>query len=275
MIQFIYFLILTLNFCLYGIVFSPCISWVKASENDVSNYKSAVLCSLRAFHLPAAALLCTDMCCKDVSHHTAISQSAISQYAEAVTSALLSAAQSNIPHTNRRDSGTRCISGWSERVEPLRQKSLFWHRLWVDCGRPRNGVVADCMRRIRANYHYAVRQVKRDEELIVRDRIATALIEDPSRNFWAEVKKIRRNQVCSSKIVYGCTDETSIAQLFVRKYRSLYSSVPFDTFEMQDILHELDARVSDVTLGKADHIINSQDVLTTIGRLNVHKNDGN
>jgi hypothetical protein len=40
---------------------------------------------------------------------------------------------------------------------------------------------------------------------------------------------------------------------------------------MQDILHELDARVSDVTLGKA----NSQDVLTAIGRLNVHKNDDN
>ena len=28
-------------------------------------------------------------------------------------------------------------------------------------------------------------------------------------------------------------------------------------------------------LSKADHIINSHDVLTAIGRLNVHKNDGN
>jgi hypothetical protein len=106
MIQFIFVLIFTLNFCLYGIVFSPRISWVKASENDVSNYKSAVLFSLRASHLPATALLCTDMCCKDVSRHTAISQ-----YAEAVTSALQSAAESNIPHTNPRHSGTRRIPG--------------------------------------------------------------------------------------------------------------------------------------------------------------------
>jgi hypothetical protein len=44
---------------------------------------------------------------------------------------------------------------------------------------------------------------------------------------------------------------------------------------MQDILHELDARVSDGILGKVNHIINSQDVLTAIGRLNVLKNDGN
>ena len=141
-----------------------------------------MLRSLTAFRLPAAALLCTDMCCKDVSHHIAISH-----YAEAITSALLSAAESNIPHTNPRHSGTRRIPGWSERVEPLRQKSLFWHGLWVDCGRPRNGVVADCMRRTRANYdHYAVRQVKRDEDLIVKERIANALIEDPRRNFWVE-----------------------------------------------------------------------------------------
>jgi hypothetical protein len=54
-------------------IFSPRISWVKASENDVNNYRAAVLRSLTAFHLPAAALLCTDnMCCKDVSHNTAV-----------------------------------------------------------------------------------------------------------------------------------------------------------------------------------------------------------
>ena len=112
--------------------------------------------------------------------------------------------------------------------------------------------------------------------MIVKERIANALIEDSSRSLWAEVKKIRSNQVCSSKIVDGCrpTDETSIAQLFAHKY-SLYCNVPFDTIEMQEILHELDSRVSVGGVSKVDHIINSQDVLTAIGRLNVHKSDGN
>jgi len=117
---------------------------------------------------------------------------------------------------------------WSDRVEPLRQKSLFWHGTWVDFGRPRNGIVADCMRRTRANYHYGVRQVKRDEDFIVRDRIANALIDDPNRNFWAEVKQMRSNNACTSRIVDGCTDATSIAQWFALKYCTLYSSVPFD-----------------------------------------------
>jgi hypothetical protein len=114
-----------------------------------------------------------------------------------------------------------------------------------------------------------------NEDLIVTEQLANALIEDPSHNYWAEVKKFRSNQVCSLKVVDGCTDKISIAQLFTHKYRSLCSSVPFDTIEMQDILHERDFCVSDGGLSKADHIINSQDVLAAIGRIGVHKNDGN
>jgi len=35
---------------------------------------------------------------------------------------------------------------------------FFWHRMWQDCGRPRSGVVFDCMRRSRLAYHYATRK---------------------------------------------------------------------------------------------------------------------
>jgi hypothetical protein len=29
---------------------------------------------------------------------------------------------------------------------PAREKSLFWHRMWLDCDRPKQGAVADAMR---------------------------------------------------------------------------------------------------------------------------------
>ena len=145
----------------------------------------------------------------------------------------------------------------------------------MDCGRPHNGVVADIMCRICASYHYAIRQVKKDEDLIVREKLANALIDDPSRNFWAEVRKIRSGKLTSSKIVDGCTDESSIAQLFALNYRRLYSSVPYDASEMQDILNELDVRIRDSGLNSSDHIFNSADVRDAIDKLNLHKGDGN
>jgi len=70
----------------------------------------------------------------------------------------------------------------------LRVKSLFWHRMWVDCGRPRNDAVADVMRRTRAAYHYAIRQTRQEENTIIRDRVAASLLEDGKRNFWQEIK---------------------------------------------------------------------------------------
>jgi len=55
-----------------------------------------------------------------------------------------------------------------------REKSVLWHRIWVECGRPNTGPVVDVMRRTRALYHYAVRRVKRDEQVSVRQGFADA-----------------------------------------------------------------------------------------------------
>ena len=57
-------------------------------------------------------------------------------------------------------------------VQPYKEKSVFWHTLWVNCGRPRSGAVADCMSRTRAAYHYAIRGIKKDGERVQRERMA-------------------------------------------------------------------------------------------------------
>jgi len=53
----------------------------------------------------------------------------------------------------------------------------------VECGRPHAGSVADCMRRSRAAYHYAIQRIRKSEAEIVRDRIAESMLNNESRNF--------------------------------------------------------------------------------------------
>ena len=62
--------------------------------------------------------------------------------------------------------------------------------------------------------HYAIRKVRKDEDSIIRERVADAFLNDDGRNFWSEIKRIRRNKggVCNS--VDGLTDVRDIAQLF-------------------------------------------------------------
>ena len=37
----------------------------------------------------------------------------------------------------------KVIPGWSDYVERHRKQALFWHQIWIDNNRPRDGVIAD------------------------------------------------------------------------------------------------------------------------------------
>jgi hypothetical protein len=179
------------------IVRAPRPSWVKATDSDMTNYRSAVSSCLRSTSLPVNTLLCTNLLCKDITH-----LQAINTFAQNLTDSLVSAASATIPSTCNR-SASRRIPGWTIHVLPLRDRSIFWHRIWVDCGRPKSGAVAESMRRSRAAYHYAVRRIKNDEEAIVRERIASTIVNDDCRNFWTEIKRIRCNKAGTSRVVDG------------------------------------------------------------------------
>jgi hypothetical protein len=82
----------------------------------------------------------------------------------------------------------------------LSMYSLCGTNRWIDCGRPRTGAVADCMRRTRAAYHYAIRELKRDEGKMVNERIADSILNNNTRDFWSEIKRIRSNK-CGTIVV--------------------------------------------------------------------------
>jgi len=75
------------------------------------------------------------------------------------------------------------MPGWTEHVAPVRDKAIMWHKIWAESGRPRNGVVADIMRKTRAAYHYAIRRIRRDADDIVNERFAEALLHNNGRDF--------------------------------------------------------------------------------------------
>ena len=128
------------------------------------------------------------------------------------------------------------------------------------------------MRRTRAAYHYAVRQLRRDENAIIRERMAEALISDPGRSFWAEIKRIRSCGRGNSRIVDNCTNEQDIATMFADKYHDLYTSVPFDAKVMQGIAAEVEAHVT--CDSASDLIITPSDVCYAVRQIKGNKTDG-
>ena len=45
------------------------------------------------------------------------------------------------------------LPGWNTSVFPLHEKQVFWHNIWVKCGRPHDSIAATFMRFTRAAYH--------------------------------------------------------------------------------------------------------------------------
>jgi len=79
----------------------------------------------------------------------------LNQYTSDIIQSCSNAGKVSIPETCNK-SESKYVPGWTEYVATTRSRSIFWHNIWLDCGRPRCGVVADTMGRTRAAYHYRI-----------------------------------------------------------------------------------------------------------------------
>jgi hypothetical protein len=106
----------------------------------------------------------------------------------------------------------------------------------------------------------------------VRKRTAVSMLNNCTRNFWSEIKRIRSNKAGVSNSVDGSTDSSCIAKLFAAKYRLLYNSVSYDRNEMQCI-DRVDTALMDTPVN-SDCIFDVNDVKSAVSRLKPHKNEG-
>ena len=56
-------------------------------------------------------------------------------------------------------------------------------------------------------YHCAIRRIKKDEDNIIPERLANCIVENKQWNFWMEIKWIRSDKSCMSRVVDGNTDD--------------------------------------------------------------------
>jgi hypothetical protein len=145
----------------------------------------------------------------------------VNNYSSQIIRACLESATNTIPSTSESDGkNTEVVPGWNKYVLPARDKSLLWHNIWSECGRPRdNGLIADIMRRTRAAYHYDIRNAKRSSSDIGEQRFASGIVENRNRDFQLESKKVDGRARDMQKTTDGRTDSEYIADMFANKHK--------------------------------------------------------
>ena len=149
--------------------------------------------------------------------------------------------------------------------------SLFWHRLWVDIGRPPTGVVATVMRNTRYKYHKAVKDIKRNDLNVRKAKLAEMANESYGRALWDELKRLKRGVKCTTNTLDGHSTNADIVEHLVTKYRALFSSQTTTEAKLNDIRHVMQDKV---TCEGNDFVVTVTEVCEMTSKLKINKSDG-
>ena len=83
------------------------------------------------------------------------------------------------------------VPGWKDHVQPLRKKSLFWHHIWTEAGRPGKGVLASLMRSTGDKYHRAVKDTRSKDNDMRKAMFAELLVSNETRDCWKEINEVK------------------------------------------------------------------------------------
>jgi len=247
--------------------FTRKVTWKKANADHVLSYKYALSTLLKDIELPYQAINCIDLQCK-------LHLGEIDRYYNSIISKCIIAANRCIPK-----SGKPRLAGWNEHVKSYKEQSIMWHRIWVDNGCPRHGVIYDIKRRTQANHKRAVRYVNKNQSNLKAEKLATALKCQNKRNFWDEMRRISGKRCNMPNVDDDAQCDDKISRLFADNYNNLYNSVSYDVNDMQDLINELECSIENDCGNNActctsSHVITCDDVTDAVLRLKPHKADG-
>ena len=242
--------------------------WNRASESQIDNYSSILDNFLKLIEIPFDAVHCMNLKCNCKKH-----LNDIDRYCNDIVKACLEASNITIP-VSKSFTSVKAKPGWNEHCESLRQSSIFWHHIWLECGRPHNGQIANVMRNARARYHYAVRWLKRNENQLRNEKLASDLINNRTRDYWSEIKAIKGNNRCVPLSMDNEYSDSNIADIFANKYEKLYNSIGFDNNDMDLLKDIIDSKIDNSELNLSSCNISVNDVDIAVKSLNKGKSDG-
>jgi len=116
--------------------------------------------------------------------------------------------------------------------------------------------------------------VRKNERDIINEKFAETITERRDRDFLAEVQRVRRTHPNASSVVDGLSQAEDIAQVFASKFKDLYTSVSYNSTDMESLRNDLSTKLS--RNGFDEHcLVSSISVSDAISQLKSGKGNGN
>ncbi len=214
--------------------------------------------------VPRHALMCHNVTCRNENH-----RQQLSRYCKQLIQICVEGDQEYFPTLHKK---VTQVPYWNEAVQPLKDDALFWKSILVSCGKPREEVVAQIMRRSKHKYLYTIRVIKKRDDDLRKSWMAESLIyERNHRNFWAEYKTHEGQSKQKPSHMNDRTEPKYMAELLTDKYSTLYNYVPSDEEELCTIKNKIKEEF--LQYKDSEHIITVYEVRKEISRLCEDRSD--
>ena len=137
--------------------FKPSVAWHKCNNRSIDTHKCKLDQLLLKINPQHDALKCRNYKCT-------LHKNYIQTLYKELIECCCDASNNCLPHTSLKNDNKRSktIPGWNEYVKEHAEKAKIWHDVWIECGKPRQGDVANERRKTKLKYHYAIRYVKKE-----------------------------------------------------------------------------------------------------------------
>ena len=211
-------------------------NWKKATSADRDGYSNNLNNKLSELATPDT-LHCHDVTCGDPGHSHDRDGHVLN-----VMTRVIEASYEDIPVSENKPVGARAkkqLLGWKENVAPARHDSMFWHSIWLSCGRPNRGGLFDVMKWTRNKYHLAVWKAKIEANSLQREALANAAL-DGNKDLFKQMKKHLNKGNSGQDIpnsLEGKVTFDDILEKFAECYQRLYNSA--DTTEEMTVIKNI------------------------------------
>ena len=130
----------------------------RVDETQIKTYRDHLDLYLLDINVSEDLVQCAELHCEE--HLSTIYQLHGSILESCITAIVKEISRFNLFVKKRRT----IIPGWTYEHTIARDRSLFWHSIWIDDDESKTGWVSDIMRSTRSKYHYLVRSLKRSRD---------------------------------------------------------------------------------------------------------------
>jgi exonuclease III len=193
------------------------VQWDQLAPEQLENYRLNTKKTLASVKFVHDLAWCDNTNCQDPSH-----LNGINKLYEDIIYALKQAAEG---FCDEQSQDFHQLPGWNDYCKDLHSDARESFLFWRASNSPRHGPLYDDMRRKRAQFKYALRKCKQDQDRCVSDSLAKKLLSKDSKTFWKEIKKVNNSKIASvSTSVGGAVGKADICNMWQQHFKGILNS---------------------------------------------------